>query len=373
MTLLKSSATIVCTSILLGLTLVAPSVSTAQTVATTKLKFQSTYPPTSGIYQSAQFWASRVKTLSGGRVEIEMLPAGTIVPAFEVLDAVNKKVIDGGHSVIAYWVGKNRAATLFSDAPGGPFGMTMWNYIGWLHEGGGMDLYKEFYRDQLKMNVIPIPSMSSSEQALGWFKRPIKNWADLKGRKCRETGLTAEVYAKSGMATVNLPGGEIVPAGERGVIDCAEFVGPSEDMKIGFHSVWKNFYTTAMHSPSTTTEILINGDVWNALAPDLREIILSAASEATLRGQITKDRLDAEALEELQTKHGVTVRRTPDDIIKKTLESWDEIAKAEYAKNPFFKKVYDSQLSYAKKVVTAKRLIAPPMEIAAEHYFPEKK
>lgn len=369
---LPRSLAAICGSILLACALATPRESAAQT-APTKLRFQSTYPPTSAIFQAAQFWAGRVKAMSGGRVEIEMLPAGSIVPPFEVLDAVNKKVLDGGHSAIAYWVGKNRAATLFGDAPGGPFGMNMWNYIGWLHEGGGLDLYREFYRDQLKMNVYPIPSISSTEQALGWFKKPVASWADLKGRKCRETGLTQEVFAKSGMATVNMPGGEIVPAGERGVIDCAEFVGAAEDMKIGFHTIWKNFYPMSTHNPSTLTEILINGDVWNSLGADIKEIMLSAATEATLRSQVTKDRQDAEALTELQTKHGVAVRRTPNDVLTNILVSWDEIAKEEYAKNPFFKKVYDSQRTFAAKVVPARRLIAPPFETTANHYWPEKK
>lgn len=359
-----------CGSIALVGALAWPGMAAAQT---TKLRFQSTYPPTSPIYQQAQLWTERVKVLTGGRVEIEMLPAGTIVPAFEVLDAVNKKVIDGGHSAIAYWVGKNRAATLFGDSPGGPLGMTMWNYIGWLQEGGGLDLYREFYRDQLKMNVVPLPSVVSTEQALGWFKRPVASWADLKGRKCRETGLTQEVFAKSGMATVNMPGGEIVPAGERGVIDCAEFVGASEDMQIGFHTIWKNFYPMSTHNPSTLTEILINGDVWKALKPDVQEIIIAAATESILRSQVSKDRLDAEALITLREKHGVTVHRTPDDVLTKILESWDVIAKEEYAKNPFFKKVYDSQRAYAEKVVPSRRLIAAPFDLSANYYWPQKK
>jgi len=378
----RRSFAAICGSLLLLGALAAPTDSRAQAAQAesrgqatqpVKLRFQSVYPPTSAIFEAAQFWAARVKTLTGGRVTIEMLPAGAIVPPFEVLDAVNKKVLDGGHSVIAYWVGKNRAATLFGDSPGGPYGMNMWNYLGWLHEGGGMELYREFYKEQLKMNVFPIPSITTAEQALGWFKRPVTSWADLKGRKCRETGVTQEVFAKSGMTTVNMPGGEIVPSGQRGVIDCAEFVGASEDMKIGLHTVWKHFYPMSTHNPSTLTELLVNGDVWASLSPDVREIMLAAASEATLRSQLTKDRQDADALIELKAKHGVTIHRTPDDVLKKILESWDQIAAEESAKNPFFKKVHESQRSYAAKVVPARRIIVPPYENTANHYWPEKK
>jgi TRAP-type mannitol/chloroaromatic compound transport system substrate-binding protein len=212
----------------LSLALAAAQPASAQ--APTKLRFQAAFPASSLIFENFKFWAERVKAMSGGRLQIETLPPGAVVPAFEVLDAVHKGVIDGGHTAAAYWVGKNRAATLFGPAPGGPFGMDMIDYMGWLHDAGGIELYREFYQKELKRNVVPIPLTSVANQVLGWFKTPVKSWADLKGRKCRETGITAEVFSKSGMTPVNIPGGEIVPAGERGVIECAEFVGPAEDM-----------------------------------------------------------------------------------------------------------------------------------------------
>ena len=178
-----------------------------------KLRFQASFPSSSLIFENFKFWAERVKAMSGGRLEIEVAPAGTIVPAFEVLDAVHKKVIDGGHTAAAYWVGKQRAATLFGPAPGGPFGMDMTDYMGWIYDGGGLELYRELYQDHLKRDVLPIPLTSVANQVLGWFKRPVSSWDDLKGRKCRETGITAEVFVQSGMSVVNIPGGEIVPAG----------------------------------------------------------------------------------------------------------------------------------------------------------------
>ena len=217
--------------VLAAILLAHPSAAVAQSPQ--KLRFQASFPSSSLIFDNLKFWAERVKVMSGGRLEIEVAPAGTIVPAFEVLDAVHKKVIDRGHTAAAYWVGKQRAATLFGPAPGGPFGMDMMDYMGWIYDGGGLELYRELYQDQLKRDVIPIPLTSVANQVLGWFKRPISSWDDLKGRKCRETGITAEVFSKSGMSPVNMPGGEIVPAGERGVIECGEWVGPAEDMKIG--------------------------------------------------------------------------------------------------------------------------------------------
>lgn len=339
----------------------------------TKLRVQSTFPPSSLIYESSKFWAERVKALSGGRLVIDLLPAGSVVPPFEVLDAVHKGVIDGGHSSAAYWVGKNRASTLFGPAPGGPLGMDMLDYMGWLYEGGGLALYRDFYQKELKRNVFVIPMGSAANQVLGWFKKPVKSWEDLKGRKCRETGISAEVFSKSGMSTVNVPGGEIVPSGERGVIECAEFVGPAEDMKIGFQSIWKYLYMPSIHENATVLELLFNIDVWNKLPEDMKEIIQSAAWEATMRSQIVSNKLNADALVELRTKHGVNIERTPADIMPKILAAWDEIAKAEEAKNPYFKKVYDSQKAFASKVVPGRRAVYAPYNVGADYYWPEKK
>lgn len=339
---------------------------------TTKLRFQTAFPASSLFFENAKYFSERVKALSGGRLQIEMLPPGAVVPPFEVLDAVHKGVIDGGHTAPAYWLGKNRTATLFGPAPGGPFGMDMLDYLGWIYEGGGLALYREFYQVQLKRNVVPYPLTAAGNQILGWFKRPVKSWEDLKGRKCRQTGITAEVFARSGMNPVNIPGGEIVPAGERGVIECAEFVGPAEDMKVGFHTVWKYMYMPSMHETATVVELIINGDVWKRLSPEQKAIIESATLDATLRSQLVTNRLNADALVELRDKHGVKIERTPDDILVKILQSWDQIAKAEAAKNPFFKKVYESQRAFAAKVVPARRNVYPPYETAANYYWPQK-
>ena len=153
------------------------------------------------------------------------------------MSAFFSKVIDGWHSISYYWVGKSPAAALFSGPPGGPFGMDHTDYLGWMWEGGGHDLWIELYQKELKLNVHWLPILPSGPQAFGWFKRPIKNLADFKGMKCRQTGINAEVFQRMGMATVNMPGGEIVPAAQRGVIDCAEWVGGVEDLRLGLHQV----------------------------------------------------------------------------------------------------------------------------------------
>ncbi|MGH7303866.1 MAG: TRAP transporter substrate-binding protein, partial [Candidatus Rokuibacteriota bacterium] len=264
----------------LALTLGSTPIARAQ--APVVLKVQASWPASLTIFEQFKLIAERADKLSGGSLKIETLPAGTIVPAFEVLDATHKKVIDGFHSVSYYWVGKNKTGVLFTGGPGGTFGMDFVDVLGWMYEGGGLELYQQWYKDILKLNVVPFPAFPSGPQALGWFKRPIKNLADFKGMKCRQTGLNTEVYTAMGMRTVNLPGGEILPAAERGVIDCAEWVGGVEDLRLGFHNVWKYHYTPGMHEPVTMGELLINSEVWEKLSPLHKEIIKSATTEAMI-------------------------------------------------------------------------------------------
>jgi TRAP-type mannitol/chloroaromatic compound transport system substrate-binding protein len=339
---------------------------------TTSLKMQATWPASLTLYENFTYFADRVGKMSGGSLKIDAMPAGQVVPAFEVLDATHKKVLDGAHAWAAYWTGKNKTAVLFTGGPGGTFGMDFIDVMGWMHHGGGLELYQEFYQKELKLNVVVMPILPAGPQAFGWFKRPIKNLADFKGMKCRQTGMAAEVFQKMGMQTVNMPGGEIIPSAQRGVIDCAEWVGGEEDRRLGFQNVWKYHYTPGMHENVTIGELLINGDVWKGLPPAHQEIIKSAATETFLIWWAKWQRQNADALKELQEKHGVQILRTPPDILNEFLKTWDKLAAEESAKNPFFKKVHDSQRAYASLVVPAKRFMFPPYSFAANYYFPEK-
>ena len=333
---------------------------------------QATWPASLTLYENFTFWAERVNKLSAGTLKIDTMPAGQVVPAFEVLDATHKKVLDGAHAWAGYWVGKNKAAILVTGGPGGTFGMDFIDYMGWVYNGGGFDLITEFYQKELKLNVVWLPVLPSGPQAFGWFKRPIKNLADFKGMKCRQTGMAAEVWQRMGMQTVNMPGGEIIPSAQRGVIDCAEWVGGVEDLRLGFQNVWKYHYTPGMHENTTVGELLFNGDVWKALSPQHQEIIKSAANETYLIWWAKWQRQNADALKELQEKHGVQILRTPPDILIEFLKTWDIIAKEESEKSPYFKKVLESQRAYASIVVPAKRFMFPPYSFAANYYFPEK-
>jgi TRAP-type mannitol/chloroaromatic compound transport system substrate-binding protein len=343
----------------------------AQAPAARTLKMQSTWPASLTLQDNFRFFGERVDKLTGGQLKIETLAAGQIVPPFEVLDATHKKVIDGAHAVSYYWVGKNKAATLFSATPAGIFGMDHMDFMGWLYEGGGLDLWWEFYQKELKLNLVAFPIMPSSPQALGWFKRPIKNLADFKGMKCRQTGIVAELYQRMGQQTVNLPGGEIVPAAQRGVIDCAEWVGGVEDLRLGLPQAWKYHYTPGMHETTTIGELMINSEVWASLPPQNQEAIRSATTETFLRWGAKWQLQNADAIEEMRTKHGTQILRTQPEILTAFLKTWDEFAKEESAKSPFFKKVLDSQRAYAAKVVPAKRFMFPPYSFTANYYFPE--
>src|SRR5947208_1212631 len=343
----------------------------AQAPASKTLKMQSSWPASNTLQEHFKMFGERVDKLTQGAIKIDAMPAGQIVPAFEVLDAANKKVIDGWHSISYYWVGKNPAAALFAGPPGGPFGMDHMDWLGWLYVGGGLEMWREFYQNDLKLNLIVWPAHPSSPQALGWFKKPLKSVADFKGMKCRQTGLNAEGYAKLGQSVVNMAGGEIVPAAQRGVIDCAEWVGGVEDLRLGLPQVFKYHYTPGMHENNSIGELGFNLDVWKSFTQKQHEYAQSAVMKTDITWITRWQKQNADAMEEMVQKHGARILRTPPDILLASLKAWDEVAKENSDKSPTFKKVYESQREYAAKVVPAKRYLFPPYSFAANYYWPQ--
>jgi TRAP-type mannitol/chloroaromatic compound transport system substrate-binding protein len=344
-----------------------PSPAAAQ--AKTTLKAQASFPPTSLLF-SGNFkpFAEQVERMSGGRLKIETLPPGAVVGAFEVADGVNRGVLDMAHTCTYYFMGKHKAAALFTDVPGGPFRMDVIDFWGWEYEGGGIELLNEFYQQVLKMKIQAFPIFPTTAQSLGWFKKPIKSLADMKGLKYRVPGLAAEVYKEIGVSVVTLPGGEVLPAGERGVLDATEWYTPGEDIAIGLHNVWKFYHYPGMHETAGACDLLVNKDVWDKLAPDLQAIVRASAMQAAWRSLLQFNRRDAEALRDLQEKHKVTLVKTPDDVLVEYLKAWDKIAAAESAKDPFFKKVLDSQRAYAALVIPS-RVFMNPYDLARKHYW----
>jgi TRAP-type mannitol/chloroaromatic compound transport system substrate-binding protein len=339
----------------------------------TKLRIQGSWPTGAYVFQNLRMFAERVEKLTGGRIVVEPLPAGAIVGAFEVLDATHRGVIDGAHTCSYYFIGKHKAATLFTGAPGGPFGMDFLDYFGWVYYGGGWELLQELYQKMIGVNVIAFPMIPSGPQAFGWFKKPVTGVADLKGLKYRVPGIAGDVYKELGMSVVVLPGAEIVPAAERGVIDATEWAVPAEDISLGIHDVWKTYYTPGMHEPTTTCELQLSKAVWDKLTPDLQEILKTVASEMYLHWWALLTKESIAKLKDMEEKHGVKVHRTPQDIYPKYLELWDKLAEKEASNDAFFKKVLDSQRQFASQIVPYRRLWNDALRFAADYYFPEKK
>jgi TRAP-type mannitol/chloroaromatic compound transport system substrate-binding protein len=294
---------------------------------------------------------------------------GAIVPAFEVLEAVHKGILDMGNCWPGYWYGKHPAATLFGSIPGGPFGMNSEDFLGWMYLGGGLELYNELLQKHLKMDVIAFPSYGESPEPQGWFPKPIRSVADFRGLKFRAAGMSGEVYKAMGMSVVVLPGGEIVPALERGVIDAGEFSDPSSDMAMGFQDVRKYYHMPGMHQPTGMMEMLINKKRWDQLSDDLKEIVRIAAMAEALEFQLQMLDQNSKDLKKLIEEHGVTVVETPRDVMVEVLKGWDKVAEKYTSDDPFFAKIYESQKAWAERVVPYRRVGHPPYDLAAEYYW----
>lgn len=347
----------------------APNVDAAAPIT---WKMQTTWPAGIFLHDSAVALAKRIGELSGGRLKIDISPSGAIVPAFQVLDAVNKGVLDAGHGWSAYWAGKHPAANLFSSVAGGPFGMDNVDYAGWLYYGGGLELYRALYSDVLKMKVMVFPTDIIAAEPLGWFKKPIRAVSDLKGLKFRAAGITAEIYKEFGMSVITLPGGEVVPSLERGVIDGAEWMDPTMDRQLGLQDVVKLYHAPGVHRPTGTLELLVNKDSWDKLPADLKAIVDIASRENLMRSWLDLTSRNMRDLEVLKTKHGVTMVETPKEVMIAILKAWDRVAAKYAAKDPFFAKVYASQKEYARKMVSYRRSFYAPYGLAADYYWPEK-
>ena len=317
----------------------------------------------------ARDYATRVEEMSGGRMKVDVLPAGAVVAAFQVLDAVNDGLIDAAHSVPVYWYGKNKAASLFGTGP--VFGGSAATMLSWFYQGGGQELYNELTQDIMGLDVVGYLGFPMFAQPFGWFKQEVNTVADLQGFKYRTVGLAADLLQKMGMSVAQLPGGEIVPAMERGVIDAFEFNNPSSDKDFGAHDVAKNYYLSSYHQASESFEFLFSKHFLEDLDPDL-QAILKYGVEAVSTANTAKamDRYSAD-LQFLQNEAGVTVHRTSKEILDAQLKAWDELI-PELESDPFMKKTLDSQRDWVSRVSYYELMNAPDYGLAYEHYFPGK-
>jgi TRAP-type mannitol/chloroaromatic compound transport system substrate-binding protein len=316
--------------------------------------------------------AQRIEEMAGGRLEIEVLPAGAIVPAFETLDATHDGVIDAAHAGASYWTGKHPAFGLFASTPGGPWGMTTADLLGWYYHDGGLELYHELFQDVLGMNVIVFPTQMSNVQPLGWFTTPIESWDDFLGLTFRAPGMPAEVFAEAGANVVTLPGGDILPAMERGVLDAAEFNDPTSDRRMGFYDLAQYYYLPGAHETAYTVDIIINKDRWDELTPDLQAIIRNAAMAEALSSGLKMNIDNERDLNALREEHGVNTLRSPPGVLFETLRAWDRLADNYASQNEFFARVLEETRQYAERVVPFQWLVNYPAKQAEfVHYYPE--
>ena len=347
-------------------TLAAPAV-LAQAPIT--LKMQSSWPASDVFQEMAAQYVDRVHQMSNNRLKIDLLPAGAVVGAFEVMDACHDGTIDAAHSVPVYWYGKHKAASLFGTGP--VFGCDATQMIAWMYHGGGNEFYRELTQDVLGLNVVAFFGFGMPAQPLGWFKNEITDASQLSGLKYRTVGLAADLFQSMGAAVAQLPGGEIVPAMERGVIEGFEFNNPTSDMRFGAQDVAKNYMLSSYHQASESFEFIFNKDTFEDLDPDLQAILKYGVEAAHLANTaLAMDKYSAD-LQKLQTESGVNVKRTPDTVLTAQLEAWDKIMPA-LMEEPFFAKVTESQKAWTERVAYYSLMGAPDYKMAFQRYFPGK-
>ena len=320
-----------------------PMVSVARSPIT--LRLQSTWPAKDIFHEYALDFAKKVNEMSGARLKVEVLPAGAVVKAFDLIDAVSKGTLDGGHGVLAYWYGKNSALALWGSGPA--FGMDANMILAWHHFGGGKALLEEIYRT-LNLQVTSFLYGPMPTQPLGWFKKPVTKVDDFKGLRYRTVGLSIDLFTAMG-ATVNaLPSAEIVAAMDRGLIDAAEFNNASSDRALGFPDVAKICMLQSFHQCSETFELIFNQARFNALPADLKSVLSNAVQAASAEMSWKAiDRYSQDYIE-LQ-KSGVKFLKTPDEILQTQLQLWSEITRKRSAENPLFKRVLESMEVFAMR------------------------
>lgn len=348
-----------------GGALAAPMVSTAQT---TSLRFQSTWPTKDIFHEYALDFAKKVNDMAGGRLKIEVLPAGAVVPAFQLLEGVAKGTLDGGHGVVAYHYGKNSALALWGSGPA--FGMDPNMLLAWHYYGGGKALLEEIYKS-INVDVVSFLYGPMPTQPFGWFKKPIARVEDVKGTKFRTVGLAVDMYTDMGAAVNPLPGGEIVPALDRGLIDGAEFNNASSDRLLGFPDVVKNCMLQSFHQSGEQFEILFNKGKYDALPAELKAMIDYAVQAASADMSWKAIQRNSQDYIELK-KAGVNFYKTPDAVLRAQLAAWDKIMDKKGGENPLFKKVLDSQRAFAQRAGSWQNDYMVDFKMAYNHYFGKK-
>ena len=343
----------------------APMVVRAQPSPIT-LRFQSTWPAKFLYQEFAVDFTKKVAELSNGRLVINMLPAGSVVPGLQVVEATSKGTLDGGHGLAAFWFGKNTAFGLYGAGP--DFGMDGNQLLGWVEYGGGKELFAEIQAaaqlDVVSLLYGPVPC-----EPMGWFKKPIRAVADLKGLKFRTAGLAVDMFNELGMSTVQLAPADIVAALDRGLLDGAEFASASDDRVMGFADVAKYYLQQSYHMSNNFCEVMINKKKYESLPDDLK-VVLKMASHAASADMEWKSmhRMSQDFLE-LKAGQKVNIYRTPKPILDAQLKAWEKVIAKYSATNPLFAKVVESQKAWAKRVMYWHNEVQVDQRSAYTHWF----
>lgn len=341
-----------------------PSIVNAQ--GPVSMRFQSTWPAKDIFHEYALDYAKKVNDMTGGDLKIEVLPAGAVVPAFGLLDAVSKGTLDGGHGVLVYHYGKQTALALWGSGPG--YAMDANMLLAWHRYGGGKELLAKLYAS-IGANVVSFPYGPMPTQPLGWFKNPVTKADDLKGVKFRTVGISIDVFTGLGAAVNALPGGEIVSAMDRGLLDAAEFNNATSDRVLGFPDVSKICMLQSYHQNAEQFEIMFNKTKYDALPEKMKAIIANAVDAASAdMSWKAIDRYSKDYIE-LQTKDKVRFYKTPDSMLQKQLDVYDEVVAKKSAENPLFKEIVESQLAFAKRATQWEQDTVVSRRMAYNHYF----
>ncbi|WKA28880.1 TRAP transporter substrate-binding protein [Bradyrhizobium roseum] len=345
-------------------TVATPNIASAQ--GPISMRWQSTWPAKDIFHEYALDYAKKVNDMTGGDLKIEVLPAGAVVPAFGLLDAVSKGTLDGGHGVLVYHYGKQNALALWGSGPG--YAMDANMLLAWHKYGGGKELLEKLYAS-IGANVVSFPYGPMPTQPLGWFKKPVTKAEDLQGVKFRTVGISIDVFTGLGAAVNALPGGEIVSAMDRGLLDAAEFNNASSDRILGFADVSKVCMLQSYHQNAEQFEIMFNKTKYDAL-PEKMKAIIAVATEAAGQDMAWKaiDRYSKD-YEELQTKDKVKFYKTPDSILQKQLDIYDQVVEKKSADNPLFKEIVASQMAFAKRATQWEQDTVVNRRMAYNHYF----
>jgi len=344
-----------------------PMISVAQ--APIVIKMQGSWGAADIFNDMAQEYVKMINDMSGGRLRIDYLLAGAVVKPFEVMDAVSRGVLDGGHTVPVYWYGKSKVASLFGSGPIN--GCNAQQTLAWIYRGGGQQLYTDLLA-KLGLNAVGFFAFPMPTQPLGWFKKPVKTGADMKGLKYRTVGLAADLMQQMGAKVTQLPGGEIIPAMEKGVIEAFEYNNPTSDMRFGAQDVAKNYMMGSFHQAMEFFEIIFNKKKWESIPKDLQAILQNGVQAASASNFFTAMDNYSRDLQVLKDKHKVNIVRTPKGVFQDQLKAWDVVSKKLQDEDPIFKQVVQSQLAWAKRVAYYEFLNEADFRMGYEHVFKTK-